>query len=80
MKVLISFTKLTKIILLNKHNYYRLLSVLFNNIYKCKHKLKRIQYSQIIILLIQIILLLTINNIVYKIRNSFKQTEEILWQ
>ena len=33
MKVLISFTKLTKIILLNKLKYYRLLSVLFNNIY-----------------------------------------------
>ena len=32
MEVLIPFTKFTKIILLNKLNYYRLLSVLFNNI------------------------------------------------
>ena len=45
MEVLIPFTKFTKIILLNKLNYYRLLSVLFNNIYKYKHKLKRIHYS-----------------------------------
>ena len=45
MEVLIPFTKFTKIILLNKLNYYRLLSISFNNRYKYKHKLKRIHYS-----------------------------------
>ena len=44
MEVLISSTKLTKIILINKHNYYRLLSVLFNNLYKYQHKFKKIHY------------------------------------
>ena len=35
--------------------------------YICKNKLKGVQYLQTILLLIQIILLLTINSIVYKL-------------
>ena len=59
MKILNSFTKLTRIILSIKLNYYRLFSVFINNIYICKNNIKRIQYLQTILLLTQIILLLT---------------------
>ena len=46
--------------------------------YICKNKLKGVQYLQTILLLIQIILLLTINSIVYELVILLKQTEEIL--
>ena len=78
LKILISlFSKLTKIILLNKLNYYRLFSVFINKVYVQIQTYENIVFADNIINTNNIII--NINNIIININNIVYKSKEILF-